>query len=159
MPAIWTPPLTWAADQLVTAGHLNQQLRDNLDFLRTPPLTQFMGTLSGSTTSETFVDTHPSLKRTVTTQGGRVLVAVSGMPRNEFAGNNRADFRLFHNTLGTLTHVQVYFDIQYARGGVCLVALTPVLTAGAHEFRVQWLTAAGRTVGLWGVWAMFAMEI
>jgi len=159
MPAIWTPPLTWTADQLVTAGQLNQQIRDNLDFLRTPPLTRFTDTLSGSTTSETFVDAHPSLRRSLTTQGGRVLVAASGTPRNEYAGNNRADFRLYHDTLGTLSQIQVYFDIQYARAGVCLVALTPALTPGLHEFRVQWLTPPGRIMSLWGVWSMFAMEI
>lgn len=159
MPAIWTPPQTWTADQLVTAAHFNQQIRDNLDFLRTPPLTQFTGTLSGSTTSGTFTDTHPSLTRTVTTQGGRVLLGVSGTLTNGFAGNNRTDFRLYHNTLGTLTYAQVYFDMQNARGGLCLVALTPVLSAGAHQFRVQWYTVSGRAVSLWGVWSMYAMEI
>lgn len=33
MPAIWTPPITWLVDQLVTEADLNQQLRDNLEFL------------------------------------------------------------------------------------------------------------------------------
>lgn len=33
MPAIWTPPITWVVDQLVTEADLNQQVRDNLEFL------------------------------------------------------------------------------------------------------------------------------
>lgn len=33
MPAIWTPPITWVVDQLVTEDHLNEQVRDNLEFL------------------------------------------------------------------------------------------------------------------------------
>ncbi|MBI5671126.1 MAG: hypothetical protein HZC41_24280 [Chloroflexi bacterium] len=33
MPAIWTPPITWLVDQLVTEADLNQQVRDNLEFL------------------------------------------------------------------------------------------------------------------------------
>ncbi len=33
MPVIWTPPITWQVDQLVTEADLNQQVRDNLEFL------------------------------------------------------------------------------------------------------------------------------
>jgi len=35
MPANWTPPITWLVDQLVTESDLNQQVRDNLEFLYT----------------------------------------------------------------------------------------------------------------------------
>lgn len=33
MTATWTPPITWQIDQLVTEADLNQQLRDNMEFL------------------------------------------------------------------------------------------------------------------------------
>ncbi len=33
MTAVWTPPLTWLVDQLVTEQDLNEQVRDNLEFL------------------------------------------------------------------------------------------------------------------------------
>lgn len=33
MPVIWRPPITWQVDQLVTEADLNQQVRDNLEFL------------------------------------------------------------------------------------------------------------------------------
>ncbi len=33
MSANWTPPITWLVDQLVTEADLNQQVRDNLEFL------------------------------------------------------------------------------------------------------------------------------
>ena len=36
MPANWTTPITWNVDQLVTNTDLNQQLRDNLDYLLSP---------------------------------------------------------------------------------------------------------------------------
>jgi hypothetical protein len=159
MPAIWTYPITWTTDQLVTAAAMNQHLRDNLEFLRAPPLVAMSATLSGNTSSDSFVDAHAQLRQTVTTQGGRVLVAVSGSPRNEFAGNNTVDFRIYHATLGALTQTHYYFDSQYRRAGVCLIALTAELTPGAHEFRVQWSTIAGRTVSLTGRWAMFVMEV
>ncbi|MBC6935320.1 MAG: hypothetical protein DWB42_05730 [Chloroflexi bacterium] len=33
MTAVWTPPITWLVDQLVTEQDLNEQVRDNLEFL------------------------------------------------------------------------------------------------------------------------------
>lgn len=34
--AVWTPPVTWLADQLVKQDDLNQQIRDNLTILAVP---------------------------------------------------------------------------------------------------------------------------
>jgi len=34
MPATWTTPVTWNTGQLVTAANLNEQLRDNLEYLK-----------------------------------------------------------------------------------------------------------------------------
>lgn len=37
MTSIWTQPRTWSVGELTTAALMNQHLRDNLDFLKTPP--------------------------------------------------------------------------------------------------------------------------
>lgn len=55
MTAIWTPPKTWSAGELVTAELLNQQLRDNLDYLKDRPAAWKHFVVSASTTSSSFV--------------------------------------------------------------------------------------------------------
>lgn len=37
MTAIWTQPRSWSVGELTTAALMNQHLRDNLDWLKTPP--------------------------------------------------------------------------------------------------------------------------
>ena len=38
MTPIWSQPRTWLTGELATAALLNQHLRDNLDWLKTPPV-------------------------------------------------------------------------------------------------------------------------
>lgn len=70
MTASWTQPRTWSVGELTTAAFMNQHLRDNLDWLRTPPAA--IDTASGiSTTSASPVDvTGSSISVTTTGTGG-----------------------------------------------------------------------------------------
>jgi hypothetical protein len=90
MPPIWTPPRTWVTGELVTAAQLNQHLRDNLDWVKAPPWVQFLGAGSGNYALTPVVNTwtlyHADFERSLTTVGGRVLVAFSGLVQTTVTG-------------------------------------------------------------------------
>ena len=50
MPAVWTTPATWDVDQLVTNDDLNEQVRDNLEYLLSPNHDQIVRDNSGDYT-------------------------------------------------------------------------------------------------------------
>lgn len=54
----WTTPVTWATNQLVTAANMNEQVRDNLNYLLAKPTVKILGDTGAnySTSSTSFVD-------------------------------------------------------------------------------------------------------
>lgn len=85
MPAIWTQPRSWSVGELTTAALLNQQLRDNLEWLKTPPQNVHLPSADVTVTSTSFVDLWSPI--TLTSAGGAFLIgaqmsvkaSVSGM--------------------------------------------------------------------------------
>jgi hypothetical protein len=77
MTATWTLPKTWAVGEKVTAAMMNQYIRDNMDWLKTPPQGVYLGNESAdiglTNTSFAVVDTS-KFRITLTTTGGSVLV-------------------------------------------------------------------------------------
>lgn len=73
---IWTPPLTWDTGRLVTAADLNTQIRDNLLYLKSPPIKRLynISLVTSSTAYVPIVETQSI----ITQPGGRVLVLASG---------------------------------------------------------------------------------
>lgn len=72
----WTAPITWSG-ALVGVDNLNEQIRDNLTFLKNPPFDsyEFNEGADYSTSSTTFVDVDATdLSKTVETAGGRLYV-------------------------------------------------------------------------------------
>jgi len=139
----WETPKTWIVDELVTAAHLNQHLRDNLNALKAPPSTHFTANQPGDyTTNQTaFVDVDATnLALTITTNGGDVFVH-------------------FHGTVSAAS--AVYFDVyeNLARLGgddgivreqpagsdrtVSFTRLVSGLAAGQHTFKLQWKVNTG----------------
>jgi len=146
MTAIWSPPRSWSTGELVSASLLNSHLRDNLEFLKTPPTALY--TLNESsdytTTSTSFVNIDGTkLSLTITTAGGDVLVGFCGCIL-ESAGS-------------------VFFDVEVdtvrtaGDDGLCVVSpssstqrlnasffkLIQGLSAGVHTFKLQWRVNGG----------------
>ncbi len=96
MPEIWTNPKTWVVDELVTAATMNEQVRDNLLWLKSPPNREHtaLGDDDWITSSTSWVDVDGTyLTLHMETTGGDLMVH-------------------FHGTL-TLTGMDsvVYFDL------------------------------------------------
>lgn len=96
MPEIWTNPKTWVADELVTASAMNEQIRDNLLWLKAPPSRQYTALGDGDwvSSSTNWVDVDSTyLAFYMSSTGGDLLVH-------------------FHGTLAlSATDNIVYFDL------------------------------------------------
>src|SRR3954469_24614103 len=74
MTAIWTQPRSWSVGELTTAALMNQHLRDNLDWLKTPPQGVYTSPSLVSVTSTSMVDILSPI--TLTSAGGAFLVGL-----------------------------------------------------------------------------------
>lgn len=72
MTAIWTQPRTWNVGELTTAALMNQHLRDNLDWLKSPPLGSYTAPTSIAITSTSLADILTPI--TISSSGGAFLV-------------------------------------------------------------------------------------
>ena len=139
----WEMPKTWTVDELVTAGDLNQHIRNNMNALKNPPSAHFEPNLGTDyTTSQTsFVDVDATnLALTINTHGGDV-------------------FLHFHGTVNATS--AVYFDVyenntrlggddgflRDQSGGVdrsiSFTRLISGLAGGQHTFKLQWRVNSG----------------
>jgi len=141
----WETPKTWASEPL-TSIDLNEQVRDNLNYLydrvqvandRHEP----SGTYNTSSTSAVDVDAT-NLNLTITTTGGDVLVTCSGYGHNNNAGNTIRLVVLVDSTdiyLGCL--VESDSNQQQHNPGFAMVISG--LSAGSHTFDLQWFVNGG----------------
>lgn len=136
----WTSPRTWADGEVVNAQMMNEQVRDNLNYLLAPNVTQIVtaaGTLS--TTSTTFASLGTAFARSVTTNGGYLLVGAQ-----------------IHISGGVGGRMAIGFDVD----GVLYTAADHVITpgttlhpnrlltglaSGAHTVGLKWRVIAGTT--------------
>lgn len=144
----WTTPSTWAAAQVVTATQLNQQLRDNLNYLLSRPHQRIIRTAAANytTTSTTFVDidtTHLSLN--VTLSGSAVLVGFSGITELSAGQTTCFDFTVddvrYTTTADGLVAGYILTGITHMP--VTFTALVMGLTVGSHTFRPVWRVSSG----------------
>jgi hypothetical protein len=148
MTATWaTPVKTWADNNLVAASDLNAEIRDRMDFLKSPPTAQYTLNQASdyTTTSTSFVDVDgTNLVLTITTAGGDVLIGFSGL-----VGNNGNTQNVLFDVL--LDGVRIGGDdgligMRTAAAGaaspVSLLFLKTGLSAGSHTFKLQWRTTA-----------------
>lgn len=148
MPANWSAPRTWSVGELVTAALLNTHLRDNLEFLKTPPTGLYTLNQGGdySITSTTFVDVDATnLALTITTAGGDVLIGFSG----SFAQATSLayiyldlliDGVRFMGDDGIIFHQAATAN---ARFHMSFCVLKQGLAVGSHTFKLQWRVSAG----------------
>lgn len=139
MPAVWTQPITWEVDQLVTEGDLNEQVRDNLEWLKDPPRAAVALAANIATTSTAFVDA-PGLTLTLTTAGGALLVGFTGVAGNTGGATVVFDLAVDGASQGGMD------GVTGSNAGVVPVSfvwLVEGLAAGAHTVRLQWKVSAG----------------
>lgn len=147
MPAIWTPPATWTVNQLVTAGDLNEQVRDNLEWLKSPPM-GFKKLDEGAdytTTSTNFVIVDTTFGTTLNVVGGNVLVGFSGTI--EVNGTNTVYVDVVRVGSGRVGGDDGIFGFRrVSTGSVYPCAFTYLVTgvpAGNQTFRLMWRVSGG----------------
>ncbi|MBZ0302595.1 MAG: hypothetical protein K8J31_22810 [Anaerolineae bacterium] len=148
MPSNWTTPITWNVDQLVTNTDLNEQVRDNLDYLLSPNHARIVRDNGGNytiTNVTTFQDIDSTnLSITIQTHGGPVLVHfqatgwTAGTAHDVYFDLAVDGFRVgtaFTQGLGT------HIGDGSQRQVITLLLLLTDLSAGVYTLRPQWRTA------------------
>lgn len=140
----WTTPKTWATNDLVTAGDLNLHLRDNLNELKTPPTSLYTNmAASYATTSTSFVDIDATnLNLTVSTAGGRLMVALLGTTSASAGSTMFVDFMIDGVRIGDATNGLIRSAISVGVYPLTMMYWTGALAAGNHTFKVQWKMSA-----------------
>ena len=147
MPANWTTPITWNVDQLVTNTDLNQQLRDNMEYLLSPNHQRILRdnggdyTISNVTTFQDIDSTNLSI--TLVTHGGPVWVHFLGAATNG-GGAAYFDIAVDGVRVGD-SFTKGLAELDVATGERVPVAISVLLTglvAGTYVLRPQWRTSS-----------------
>lgn len=148
MTAIWTAPKTWAVGELVTASLLNTHLRDNLDFLKSPPVAQYVGNQASdyTTTSTSFTNVDgTNFVLTITPAGSQVLVHFDGTIIH--SATNRIHFDVEIDSAGNRLAGDDGILVFNANGDIVPISFTRLVTGltpnVAHAFRLQWKVSGG----------------
>jgi hypothetical protein len=150
----WTTPQTWVAATVVSAAQLNEQLRDNLNYLLSRPHQRIIRTAAAdyTTTSTTFVDIDSTnLSITLAVSGSAVMVGFSGMAQFVNVGSHPVfDFTVDGVRYTTTSSGLVGYEGTSGAfvGTVTYTALVVGLTVGTHVFRPVWRNATTGTVTL-----------
>src|SRR3990167_6980000 len=157
--AIWTAPITWDGS-LVTVAELNEQIRDNLEYLLDANYpTETLDETDKTTTSTTFADVdaagNPDLSLSITTSGEDLFIAFVGMIAVSNSGGNIAQAVHFDVTVDGVRLLaddgQGYYKDQSAMNNSAynhfLLWRTTGLAAGLHTINLQWkvYAASGTT--------------
>lgn len=127
----WNAPKTWLAGEMVDQDDLNQQVRDNLLHLYSPPTASIKSTTAYATTSTSFVDINAALEVSIVTTGGRLLiVAHLYAPGTTFPASVRY----------LLDGVAISDVLQPSN---LFVYWTDALPAGTHTIKPQWNVSSG----------------
>ncbi len=144
----WTTPHTWIDGEALEEDIMNEQIRDNFNFLKDRPSnTRNINEGANYTTALTnFDDVDPTnLSLTITTEGGDVWVGFTGSISN--------------STINTYVHFDLEVDgVRFAGDdGIIVEQINPAnnvstigfiilidtLAAAAHTFKLQWKVSAG----------------
>lgn len=163
MPATWTDPRTWVDLDLVTAADLNEQVRDNLLWLKERPIaneSDFDGTFF-NTTSSTWQDTGADAA--LTTTGGRVLVVAFG---GVYVGGSStaAHLTLYQDgsNVGNATEgmMQARNPANALYSPFAIVYITPAApTAAAHTWKLYMKSSDNAANVYIRAYQMWAIEI
>jgi hypothetical protein len=146
MPQIWTAPRTWATGELVTAAILNAHVRDNLEFLKSPPTASFIADQNSDYTSTTtsFANVNVTdLALSITSSGGDVLLGFSGSALIS-SGSLFFDVDMDGARIGGDDGlVAVTSGGASSRMNITFLRLVRNVVAGSHTFKLQWKGTGG----------------
>jgi len=143
MTAIWTQPRSWSVGELTTAALMNQHLRDNLDWLKTPPQGVYTPPISIAITSTSMADIFTPI--TITSAGGAFLVGMqAGMSCSAAAIIATFDLQVDGVSQGGGTGIAFVNGTGTGTGfnGSFVFYVSPK-TAGLHTFKLRAMVSAG----------------
>jgi len=137
----WTTPATWVAATPLGAAQLNEQLRDNLNALKTPPTDVYNPAGGYSTTSTSYVDVDATnYNLTITTTGGDILIIFSG------SGAMTASSNVGYVTValdGTDLHTAgIAWTSAATYGDLSFTLLLEGIAAGSHSVKLRYKVSA-----------------
>ena len=149
----WTTPRTWADNDLVDAADLNEQLRDNLEWVKAVidngdsyECDEASSDYTTTSTNFTAVDST-NLRLTITTNGGDVLVGFCGSITTTSAGYRIfLDVKLDDDYLGNddgLLAKSIASGLGDTPHPASFVYLVRDLETGEHTFELHWKVTAG----------------
>lgn len=162
----WTTPLTWTAGSVVSAASLNEQVRDNFNYLLSRPRQAIKRTAASNyeTTSTTFTPidaTHLSI--TLTLSGSAVLLGFSGVAEVPSGGGNAYyDMQIDGVRYSPTANGSLQAPFSGANTPVQLSLLITGLSVGSHTFLPLWRSVTGSTARLLAVSypiTFFAVEV
>lgn len=131
----YTTPKTWAVNELVTASLMNQQVRDNLLYLKSPPVKSTANYASGLNISSTSFVTVQGISMSLSTST-RVLIMAQGALSANTGLHVYLDFTLNGVFVGGANGRTRVFVPGSGYSGYCMVYLTDVYPAGALNIDV-----------------------
>lgn len=153
----WNALIDWdaLAGLFVNATTLNQQLRDNTEFLYARPF-NYVDNTTRTTTSATFVQMTGS-GVTLTSYGGNMLIVANGKSSNSGAANvNYFDLAIDGTRVGDAANGLAYIHAPAANYNddlnIVWFTSTPP-SATSHTYSVYWKTSAGTASALVRVYA------
>lgn len=142
----WTTPQTWSVLEQLTAAKMNEQLRDNMDYLKTAVDNTFTynedRTGSITTTSTTYVDIDCAVSSAAPSTTARALVLMYMLLKNSSAGQS-VDIRIYETTTSTTIEEQTY---QSPGNYYILQTIARVFVPGSTNsmtYKVQVKTSSG----------------
>ena len=143
----WTTPITWSNSAIVGQSQLNEQIRDNLNFLRAPSFsmisTAHTAAAKITASASTAIPITAGISATLTTYGGDLNVCFKA----KLTGAGYAIFNLEYNgtaytdrpsgITNTFQNEEVSFNV-WVTG----------LASGSNSFVPTWKSPGGGTMGI-----------
>lgn len=145
MPATWTTPKTWNTGDPLTAADMNTHIRDNFEFIKSPPSAVYKSNeiADYATTSTTFVNVDATnFSFSITTAGGWVLVGFAGNISTSVAAKVNFDVEVDGVRQGS-DDGYLCQDTSTTEESISFVIPLSGLTAAPHTIKLQWKTSAG----------------
>lgn len=139
MTAIWTQPRTWSVGEMTTAALMNQHLRDNLDYLKTPSSITAQSSTNFTTTSTSATDLTWATA-TLTTGGGGVDLNFRGV-----VGSSGAATVSFYLVVDGVSSGEIFRIVNGAADirGYGFFHHIAALSAASHTIKLQTSISSG----------------
>lgn len=155
---VWTLPKTWINETL-TAPDMNLHIRDNFNALRNPPRYVYQGSANLTTTSTdyTFIDVA-NINGSITIVPGPGKIEVEFFATVTASTPSTLHFRLFHNGLATMSSL-VSIEAGGRYRNIVIKKSLGGVSAGTHNFYMQWHTNTGTATVLGGHYNFAIREV